>query len=178
MLLCALSMSILLGSSVHRMRSVLIRALPRRCNLRSISPLGGTKFACAVTLALRSEALGQRNRASVLRSALSGSSHLLFVACSRPPGLRSAPPCCAAARRPLRPHQASTRWSSADQAPSLVCALSTRRTCEWYLKGLLISKWEPFAFRVFRLGKPNTESRRADSNRLPLLQLRVCLRTS
>jgi hypothetical protein len=31
--------------------------------------------------------------------------------------------------------------------------------------------------RVFGLDKPNQESRRADSNRLPLLQLRVCLRT-
>jgi hypothetical protein len=45
------------------------------------------------------------------------------------------------------------------------------------IKELLMSKWEPFLFRVFRLGKPIQESRRADSNRLPLLQLRVCLRT-
>src|SRR5215211_9355306 len=70
-------------------------------------------------------------------------------------------------RDSLRPHQASTHRSAADQAPSLVCALSTRRICEWYLKELLISKWEPFSFRVFRLGKPIEESRRADSNRWP-----------
>ena len=37
------------------------------------------------------------------------------------------------------------------------------------IKGLSMSKWEPFLFRVFRLGKPIQESRRADSNRLPLL---------
>ena|SRR5215208_1706880 len=36
----------------------------------------------------------------------------------------------------LQPHQASSRWSSADQAPSLVCALSTRRICEWYQRAL------------------------------------------
>jgi hypothetical protein len=33
------------------------------------------------------------------------------------------------------------------------------------IKGLFMSKWEPFLFRVFRLGKPIVKSRRADSNR-------------
>jgi hypothetical protein len=41
----------------------------------------------------------------------------------------------------------------------------------------LMSKWEPFVFRVFGVGKPIQESRRADSNRLPLLQLRVITQT-
>jgi len=36
------------------------------------------------------------------------------------------------------------------------------------IKGLLMSKWESFLFRVFRLGgKPIVKSRRADSNRFP-----------
>ena len=33
------------------------------------------------------------------------------------------------------------------------------------IKELLMSKWEPFLFRVFPLGKPIVKSRRADSNR-------------
>ena len=33
------------------------------------------------------------------------------------------------------------------------------------IKGLLMSKWESFLFRVFGLYKPIVESRRADSNR-------------
>jgi hypothetical protein len=34
-------------------------------------------------------------------------------------------------------------------------------------------RWDAVSFRLFGLSKPNKESRRADSNRLPLLQLRV-----
>jgi hypothetical protein len=33
------------------------------------------------------------------------------------------------------------------------------------IKGLLMSKWEPFLLRVFGLDKPIVKSRRADSNR-------------
>src|SRR5215212_2047395 len=41
----------------------------------------------------------------------------------------------------------------------------------------LVLYQELLPFRVFGLSMGKVESRRADSNRLPLLQLRVCLRT-
>jgi hypothetical protein len=91
-------------------------------------------------------------------------------------------------RSPSALHRGHIRSVAEPHCTETSCGLTKRRRADlrlikhrpWFalyppeefvsgIKGPLMSKWEPFSFRVFRLGKPIQESRRADSNRLPLL---------
>ena|SRR5829696_4271281 len=62
MLLSALSVSSLFGDSVHRMRSALIRALRRRCNLLSGLCSAGRPSSQLRSHPIRSEALSRASR--------------------------------------------------------------------------------------------------------------------